>query len=361
MNLIFTRAIPADKLDVAAAHGMKWLAAEHNFFAELQRDLETLRKNLTTARASSNVADIKRAFRDFKFIGKCERRADNYENQVMASLETYAGTVRVQGTLDEITQLRERIHVEAAELVRVASFYEGEIKSQLVHLRDNIQEQHFDQAQALIMEIEQRIEEAEKWLAALVKDLTLAKTLHRTAAEGFGYVNQAMALEEEAKNSQDRYNYKKYIEAGNLFATGSRWSDAGRCFEAALETEPVGVKELFSTYIQSVRVFEAFAVRRNWKLAVEYGLVGAFMGTYYPQHRILKMISLVKVLTQNGLEKKKAWSMFGDKVLESKPLSAQNNYEIALYCYTQAGDSVRAGMCRTWFKSHAVGGQAGGR
>jgi DNA repair exonuclease SbcCD ATPase subunit len=152
-----------------------WILREFYFFKQLQDDLKELKTDISHAKKKEEVKDIKDALRDFKYIGRAEKRFDVYEKEFEEKLAALKKEITVTGTIEEIERLSERIHTEAASLVRDASFYDSKLKDYLSHLKHHIDE--IESAHAVIMEIEQIIEEAENWIRALLIDFEKAKKL----------------------------------------------------------------------------------------------------------------------------------------------------------------------------------------
>ena len=153
---------------------IKWLATEHKFFLELKDDLKELKEDIAKSKEKDAVKDVKHALRNFKYIGRAERRFDTYEQEMLVELEN---SFQLSGTVKEVEELIKRIRAEAANLIKDASYYEGHLKDMLIHLKEEIAEHEIEQAQAILIEIEQTIDDAEKWIAALSVDLDNAKKL----------------------------------------------------------------------------------------------------------------------------------------------------------------------------------------
>ncbi|PIN88074.1 MAG: hypothetical protein COY22_01385 [Candidatus Tagabacteria bacterium CG_4_10_14_0_2_um_filter_40_13] len=157
---------------------IKWVATEHKFFEDLSADLQLLKRDITLAKEKNEVKDIKHALGDFRYIGKAERRFDNHEKHVEDFLEKLRKhELTVTGSVHDIQQLFERLHTEAANLIKDSSLYNGKIRELLLHLKDTIEDHEIEQAHAVLVEVEQLIEDAEKWIAALPIDLKKAKQI----------------------------------------------------------------------------------------------------------------------------------------------------------------------------------------
>lgn len=161
-----------------------WLASEHKYFGELKDDLAQLKKDLESAKEKEQVNDIKKAFRDFRYLARSEQRFQRHEQQVEEALtDLQKQKITVSGTIHEIQDFLQQLHTEAANLIRDSSFYEGRIRKLLTHLQADIQDHHLEQAQAVLMEITQVIDDAEKWIAAVSVDLNKAKKIVRESQE----------------------------------------------------------------------------------------------------------------------------------------------------------------------------------
>ncbi len=161
-----------------------WLASEHNYCKELKKDLAQLRADLESAKGKEEVKDIKKAFRDFRYLARSEQRFQRQEQQVEEALrELGKQRITIVGTIQEIQDLLQQLHAETANLIRDSSFYEGRIRRLLTYLQADIQDHHLEQAQAVLMEITQIIDDTEKWIAAVAVDLNQAKTIFKKSPD----------------------------------------------------------------------------------------------------------------------------------------------------------------------------------
>jgi hypothetical protein len=176
---VITTFIIMVEFDKEISSAVKWLATEHSYFKLLKKDLEELRIDLKTVSRKKQVKEIHAALRDFTFIGKAERRLNNHEQLVERGIndikENYMPSVIDQRT--ENTELIKRIHIEAAQLILYASYYQGKILLLLRHLEHDVENDEIEQAQAVLMEVEETISDTEQWIAALSLDLITAKKL----------------------------------------------------------------------------------------------------------------------------------------------------------------------------------------
>ncbi|MCH7771137.1 MAG: hypothetical protein IIA49_08995 [Bacteroidetes bacterium] len=170
------------KFDKELQKSLKWLATEHNYFLELKKDLDKLKEDIKKAKEKDEVKDIKAAFKDFRYIAKSEKRFNRHEHTVEEILHEMKSRISLSGTIKEIEELIQRLHIEAANLISVSSLYEGAIKVHLTNLRDEIKEHKIEKAKQILIELGQLIEETEKFIAALSIDLNKAKKLFHNLA-----------------------------------------------------------------------------------------------------------------------------------------------------------------------------------
>ncbi len=182
---------------------VEWLATEHNYFTDIQKDLRQLKTDLENGKEKDQVKDIKKALGDFRYLGKSERRLNRYEEAVENVLEKLKQ--RVAGA----EQLHDRLHNEASHLIRTSSFYEGKIRDHLLYLKEEIKDHEIEKAQAVLMELFQIIEDAEKWLAALSTDLASAKKLAREFYEHHGVTIKKILDEITVSHTVDQDTAKK--------------------------------------------------------------------------------------------------------------------------------------------------------
>lgn len=162
-----------------------WLASEHHFFIGLKRDLALLKADLDEAKTKAQVKDIKLCFKDFRYLGISEARFNQRERHIEQILKELSDRrITVTGSIKEIPELLQRLHAEAANLIRSSSLHEGKIRDFLIHLQKEIEDHEIEQAQALLMELTRLIDGAERWLAALSTDLKLAQEILQELEEG---------------------------------------------------------------------------------------------------------------------------------------------------------------------------------
>ncbi len=167
--------MPRNKIAGEIEKAIRWLASEHYFFKELKQHLGELKNDLAIAREKNSVRDIKKALRDFRYIGKSEKRFEYYEKDIEKEAEELMENYRssLAGSMQEFRQIMNQIHVEAANLIKTASFFEGEIRKRLLFLRDEVKNHQIDDAKRKLDELETVVARSDEWIKAL--DVSLAK------------------------------------------------------------------------------------------------------------------------------------------------------------------------------------------
>ncbi len=200
--------------------GTKFLATEHYFFSQLKGDLAELKKDLGLEKdphtkkeifQSKTIADMKKAFRDFRYIGKAETRFERIEEHVEDALKAIKEKVTLSGTGKEVEDLIMRLHTEAADLIRSSSSYEGKIRKYLQDLKILVEKDKEKDAKDLVLEIQETIEQTERWIAALASDLNEAKNIHKASINASD--NEHLAQECSEKN-EFRQAAQFYLKAG---------------------------------------------------------------------------------------------------------------------------------------------------
>jgi hypothetical protein len=168
--------VMADKFQKEVGEAIKWLATEHHYFKELIGDLTGLKKDINNAKTKTDInwVEMKDSLRDYEYVGRAERRFQQHELKIEELARHARSNLNQQG-VKIVDDLIKRIHIEAANLVRDASRYEGKIKELLKELDQKLKKSEMGSAKATLTNVEEVIADAEKWIAALVGDLSSAK------------------------------------------------------------------------------------------------------------------------------------------------------------------------------------------
>jgi len=156
---------------------IEWVAAEHDYFVKLKGDLQILKDALKANKKRFKIQAINKALRDTDYIGYSERQVGKYELQVEEIFGHLKENVKVYGTAKEAEELISQIHTEAAQLVVSSSFYTGKLRGRIKKLKQVLRKGTSEETQEILNEIEQAINDTEKWIAALSSDLQKAKNL----------------------------------------------------------------------------------------------------------------------------------------------------------------------------------------
>ena len=162
------------------------IAAEHLFFTELQDYLSLVKKQFEEAKRQTDQKQIKAGrgmvsltcrviFSKARLAGIAEKRFNRYEREIENLLEKIdKGTF--SATSDMAKKLRERLHVEAANLLKDASLYEGRIRSLILGIQNYI-DSDTAKLEVYLEELRKTVDDAEKWVAAVAVDLNEAESV----------------------------------------------------------------------------------------------------------------------------------------------------------------------------------------
>ncbi|NQV91863.1 hypothetical protein HQ489_05305 [Candidatus Woesearchaeota archaeon] len=169
---------------------VKWVAAEHKYFQQLAHNLNQLKENIFGAHKETTVTGIKKIMRISYFLGKSEKNLNRYLTDSKKLSAGIKAEMKVQRELpdrkhEDFDKIVERIDIEAGHLIRDASRYEGELHKLLSHLDTLIHDKALEQAQQVIMQSLEVIEDAERWIAALSIDLKKAKDIAEEYSESY--------------------------------------------------------------------------------------------------------------------------------------------------------------------------------
>ena len=122
-----------DKLDEDAKKAVKWLAAEFEYAQKLIDELEEINRETDSVRAEK---DAKKAISIFTWIGRGERRSDREEQKVISGLKKLGELLPLELRAREEEFVRQ-LSIAEGMLVKFASRYAGEIRSELKDIRKN--------------------------------------------------------------------------------------------------------------------------------------------------------------------------------------------------------------------------------
>ena len=122
-----------DKLDEDAKKAVKWLAAEFEYAQKLIDELEEINRETDSVRAEK---DAKKAISIFTWIGRGERRSDREEQKVISGLKKLGELLPLELRAREEKFVRQ-LSIAEEMLVKFASRYAGEIRSELKDIRKN--------------------------------------------------------------------------------------------------------------------------------------------------------------------------------------------------------------------------------
>ena len=122
-----------ERLDKDAEKAVKWLAAEFEYAQKLIAELEEINRETDSKKAER---EAKQAISIFTWIGRGERRTDREERKVISGLKKLGELLPPELRNKEEDFVRQ-LSVAEGMLVKPASRYTGEIRSELKDIRNN--------------------------------------------------------------------------------------------------------------------------------------------------------------------------------------------------------------------------------
>ncbi len=186
---------------------IKWLAAEHHYLKKVSKDLAELQVDIIRTDSVQESEDITRALRDFKYVGRCERRFQDSGEEVEEIFDALKRNLEGSGTLQELELLAKHIRIATETVIKNCSLREGMIKNKLLIIQSDISSSvpfppkgatGISRIQGHLREAKQLIAETQEWIAALPKDLDQAMELDR------GLTARALLLERNAQRATGR-------------------------------------------------------------------------------------------------------------------------------------------------------------
>ncbi len=184
---------------------IKWLAAEHKYFKELQEDLEQLKQDAQTAKEKESLGDVRHAFRDFRYLAKSERRFERKFKDIEDILKELKQKTRLAGsakTAKIAENLQREAEAAANYLVKAASYFEGSIRERLLSLQHEVKGHQWAQIKITLQEVEEIAAQAQKWIAALQIDIEKARKLEEEYVHKHGGLSEKEWEEFLTKNPE---------------------------------------------------------------------------------------------------------------------------------------------------------------
>ena len=183
---------PEKKLRKELLRAVEWTAAEYKFIKSLQDELEEIKQEKDTGK---EVQEISRAVSLLDHIGRAERRAAKFEQRAERKLRDYSEHLDIYFTAQqelngEIQKVLQQTTIEHDALINYASRYEGLLRQELTKAEAEIQLQADIEAEnpqkaalihvavlQLVERVQQQVQDAEKWVAALEASLKKAQEI----------------------------------------------------------------------------------------------------------------------------------------------------------------------------------------
>jgi hypothetical protein len=195
------------KLNKDLVLAIDWAAAEYKYVEELYEQLEEIEKE-----KDADQKKLRKAVHLVHYISRAERRADRFEERFREKFEeTYQEEIEkvhqqmeehleedlhLKQIINSIREIAKELEVEHAHLVKYASFYDGLLEEELdkatieAKLEEKIRKDNPEKAEKihtaflqLIKQIEEQVEDVEKWIRALEASLKKAQKVIKELPE----------------------------------------------------------------------------------------------------------------------------------------------------------------------------------
>src|SRR3989344_6377855 len=176
------------KFDAVVEKAIKWIAVESKYMSDVKKDLEALQSELKAPSrrgwlsffsGSNGTKLVRKALKDFRMVGRCERREARLDKEIVDILEELKGQVSATGSLHELEALKVKIETEARSILKETSFYEGGIKTKLENIQKEV---HIDERIGSFVELPRMMDELFKdinrvldWMNGLTINLRQAR------------------------------------------------------------------------------------------------------------------------------------------------------------------------------------------
>src|SRR3989344_3643704 len=179
------------KFDSVVEKAIKWIAVESKYMSDVKKDLEALQPGLNELNkapsrggwlsffsGSNSTKLVRKALKDFRMVGRCERREARLDKEIVDILEELKGQVSATASLHELEALKVKIETEARSILKETSFYEGGIKTKLENIQ-RLVAQHIpedDELRCALDELFKDINRVLDWMNGLTINLRQARS-----------------------------------------------------------------------------------------------------------------------------------------------------------------------------------------
>ncbi len=362
-----------DNVKKVVNSSIKWLATDYKYFQNLWEDLSSLNSALRhSGRKRKFVSELKKALADFKSVGRSEKKFNRYAEKLksLKLSEVYTlppellegiakGSVsEIQAKLEKaqkaIQEIQARINIESSNIVKAASFYEGEIRKRLDALQTTVEE-HDNLLQEkndwdLSKEVIEKLDELEETISG--QSVGLKRFIDQT-------VNWIRALSvdlDDAKNKYAQAWVVQTITPKNVSKSIERISDPS----AKIHHLGFYLKEKARKKLPNTVILEAKRL---------IGQIAKANNLYETTAEMYKKLGLWKEAKEYDLKASEYWEKKGDQLIKESNVGTHPGYGYyedvdpgrriaitAAEAYEKAGKWEKAGAawCRSYDEDKAV-------
>lgn len=349
---------------------IKWLATDYKYFQELRDDISSLTNALShSGKKRKFVSELKRALADFKSAGRSEKKFNRYAEKLksLKLSEVYSlppellegiteGSVsNIQAKLEKaqraLQEIQTRINIESSNVVKAASFYEGEIRKRL------------DALQATVEEHDSLLQEKKDWdlspevvikLDSLEQEISKqAVDLKRFVEQTLGWIRALSIDLDDAKNKYAQAWVVQTITPKNVSRSIERISDPS----AKIHHLGYYLKEKARKKLPNAVILEAKRL---------IGQIAKANNLYETTAEMYKKLGLWKEGKEYDQKASEYWEKKGDQLIKEKNVGTypkdyddESTRRIAITAaeaYEKAGKWKKAGAawCRSYDPDKAV-------
>ncbi|MAG72992.1 hypothetical protein CL620_01645, partial [archaeon] len=189
------RKSPEQRLDEHLERILKRIASEHVVFQEIKEEIHKVKEWLDDAMLDQveRRKDISKILENFhkenRMVRRAARKIYHEEEIIRDALASEKIHKKVDGD-----ELQRRLEIEVTSLLKDIENYRSELRNLIFNFK------HFNDNErgaidALLLEVGETVEDAERWLAALSSDVNLARELHAKFIENAHFANEKQAAQ----------------------------------------------------------------------------------------------------------------------------------------------------------------------
>ena len=201
-----------DNYDKIIKKAISWMAVTHHYMVAFNNDLKKLERDVKSAAGKKSAKDIRRAFKDFRMVGRSESRFDNMEKEVERELNrivhNHPVSIKSKTWADhhgfeqkDIKKVLSDIHDEAMYVLTAVSRYEGRLLKRLKLIQAEVGDNSFQKAWEEVVNLESEVKKVMKFMDGLIAGMEDSEGLVRHTDHQLGSEISVKAMEDLRPNA----------------------------------------------------------------------------------------------------------------------------------------------------------------